>query len=241
MIPIQNQLVFLEPSKTNPQPFTTSDVIAEYTKNSYRSIQRTIERQIARLEKFGRVRFEITPLKTKGGIQNHKVYQLNEEQATLLISFLKNTGIVADFKVELVRQFYEMRRLLLERQSARWQEVRSEGKAVRRLETDAIKAFVDYAAANGSKRPGMYYKHFTSLAYTALGIEKGQRNVLPASVLLNLRTVEQVIDRAIWEELAAGAEYHQAFQNVKEKVEQLTTLVFAPLPSLARMTGEPKS
>lgn len=238
MIPTANQLVFLRPGKTNPQPFTTSDIIAEYTKNSYRSIQRTIERQMKRLEKFGIMRFEIT-LSGKAG-RPKKVYQLNEEQATLLISFLQNTDIVADFKVELVRQFYEMRRLLLERQSAQWQQARSEGKAVRRLETDAIKAFVDYAAAHGSKRPKMYYKHFTSLAYTALGIEKGKRNVLPASALLNLRTVEQVIDRAIWEELAAGTEYHRAFQNVKAKVGQLTALVFSPLPSLARLTHEKK-
>lgn len=239
-MPTANQLVFLEPSKTNPQPFTTSDIIAEYTKNSYRSIQRTIERQITRLEKFGQVRFEITSVRYKRGTNLKKVYQLNEEQATLLISFLKNTDTVADFKVELVRQFYEMRRLLLERQSVQWQQVRNEGKAVRRLETDAIKMFVEYAEANGSKHSDRYYMLFTTMAYRALGIEKGKRNILPASVLLNLRTVEQVIDRAIWEELAAGTEYHQAFQRVKSKVEQLTALVFSPLPSLTRLTHKKK-
>lgn len=92
-------LVFLEPNRLDAVPFTTSDVIAEWTGNSYRSVQRIIEKQLTRLEKFGRVRFEITPLQTKGGIQDHKVYQLNEQQAILLITFLKNTDIVADFKV----------------------------------------------------------------------------------------------------------------------------------------------
>lgn len=105
-------LVFLEPNRIGSIPFTTSDVIAEKTENSYRSIQRTIERQLTRLEAFGRVRFEITPLQTKGGVQKHKVYLLNEEQATLLMTFLKNNDIVADFKVELVRQFYAMRKRL---------------------------------------------------------------------------------------------------------------------------------
>lgn len=129
-----SELVYLEPKRIDAEPFTTSDVIAEYTQNSYRSIQRTIERQLKRLETFGRVRFEITPLQTKGGVQDHKVYHLNEAQATLLITFLKNTDIVADFKVELVRQFYAMRAELLQRQMRR-----AELNPIRRELTDIIR------------------------------------------------------------------------------------------------------
>ncbi len=223
-------LVFLG-SKTEG-PYTTSDIIAEHTGNGYRSIQRTVERHIQRLERFGRVRFEITPLRTRGGMQDHKVYFLNEEQATLLITFLKNTDIVADFKVELVRQFYEMRRLLLERQSAQWQQARSGGKAVRRLETDAIKAFVDYAAANGSKHAEHYYMAFTKMAYIAIGVKSGKRDLLSTTVLRDLQMLEQVVERAIWTELAAGTEYHEAFQNVKGKVQQIAALAFAPAPKV---------
>lgn len=146
-----NKLVFLEPDKIDAVPFTTSDVIAEWTQYSYRSIQRTIERQMKRLEVFGRVRFEITPLQTKGGAQDHKVYHLNEEQATLLITFLKNTNIVADFKVELVRQFYAMRKELLDRRVRR-----AELKPIRREMTDIIQE-VD---------PSRWaYKKYTDLAY----------------------------------------------------------------------------
>ncbi len=102
-------LVFINPKGKDMEPYTTSDIVAEMTGNSYRSVQRIIEKQEKRLETFGRVRFEITPLKTKGGLQNKKIYHLNEPQATLLITFLKNTDLVADFKMELVRQFYAMR------------------------------------------------------------------------------------------------------------------------------------
>lgn len=211
-----------------------SDIIAKHSRNGHHAVQQLISKYESDFKDFGVIAFEMRkpPAGSKGG-RPEIIYHLNEQQATFLITLLKNTKHVRAFKKELVRQFYEMRRLLLERQSAQWQQARSEGKAVRRLETDAIAAFVDYAAANGSRHPEMYYKHFTTMAYSALGIEKGQRNILPASVLLNLRTVEQVIDRAIRKELAAKTEYHQAFRNVKAKVEQLTTLVFAPLPALA--------
>ena len=144
-------LVFLESNRLDAVPFTTSDVIAEWTGNSYRSVQRIIEKQLTRLEKFGRVRFEITPLQTNGGIQNHKVYCLNEEQATLLITFLKNTDIVADFKVELVRQFYAMRTELLNRRDRR-----AGLKPVRRELTDAVKETGGGPWA---------YKQYTDLAY----------------------------------------------------------------------------
>lgn len=88
-----NELVFLEPNRLGAIPFTTSDVIADFTGNSYRSIQRTIERHVSRLETFGRVRFQITPFETNGGVQEKKIYKLNEPQATLLITFLKNTDV----------------------------------------------------------------------------------------------------------------------------------------------------
>ena len=109
-----SELVFIQ-GDLKSEPFTTSDVVAEYTGNSYRSIQRTIEKHLHRLEKFGQVRFQITPVKYARGTNEKKVYQLNEPQATLLITFLKNTDIVADFKTELVRQFYIMRAELMKR------------------------------------------------------------------------------------------------------------------------------
>lgn len=126
------ELVFMD--NKGHEPFTTSDIIAEHTKNSYRSIQRIIENQFVRLEQFGIMRFEIT-LSGKAG-RPKKVYQLNEAQATLLITFLKNTDVVADFKVELVRQFFAMRTELLRRR-----ELRAIGKPIRRSLTDAINIF----------------------------------------------------------------------------------------------------
>ncbi len=41
--------------------------------------------------------------------QHSKDYLLNEQQATLLVTFLKNTEQVANFKENLVKAFFEMR------------------------------------------------------------------------------------------------------------------------------------
>ena len=146
-----DSMVFLEPNKIDAIPFTTSDVIAEFAKVSYRSIQKTIETHEKRLSKFGRVRFEITPFATRGGVQDKKIYHLTEEQATLLITFLKNTEVVADFKTELVRQFFAMRTELM-----KCNVFRAEGKPIRRELTDVIKETTDNKWA---------YKQYTDLVY----------------------------------------------------------------------------
>lgn len=63
-------------------------------------------------EAFGRVEFEIQPFETNGGIQKREIAILNEQQATLLVTYCKNTETVRKFKVALVKAFYEMRELL---------------------------------------------------------------------------------------------------------------------------------
>lgn len=179
-----SDLVFLEPNKIDSEPFTTSDIIAERTGNSYRSIQRIIERHKSRLESFGRVRFEITPFETNGGTQKHKIYFLNEPQATLLITFLRNTDIVADFKTELVRQFYAMRNELLRRQIER-----AALKPIRREMTDVIQAY-----DNGK----WSYKKYTDLAYkSVLGKNAAQirkeRGASPKAKAVDYLTADELV------------------------------------------------
>lgn len=177
-------IVYLAPN--TKEPFTTSDIIASVTGNSYRSVQRMVEKQKKRLETFGRVRFEITPFETKGGVQNKKIYHLNEPQATLLITFLKNTDVVADFKAELVRQFYEMRREL-ERINAEKVEL----KTVRRNLTDEI------AALPESPHKQFKFAHYTNLAYmTAIGKTarqiRSERNAPKGATASDYMTADEI-------------------------------------------------
>ena len=98
--------------------YTTSEVVADYTNVELRTLNKLTNKYKSRLEKFGKVRFEIRPLPSG---QKQKIWHYNEQQATLLITFMRNTEQVADFKEALVKAFYELReevanqRVLLER------------------------------------------------------------------------------------------------------------------------------
>lgn len=144
----------------NDEPYTTSEVIAECAGIDRHAVQQQTKKHQKRLEKFGILAFEMRkPSKGSNGGHPRKEFHYNEEQATLLITFLDNTDVVADFKVELVRQFFAMKRELLERQL-----IRENGKQDRLSMTDAIK---NSAVIGGSWYD---YSNFTKLIYkTALG------------------------------------------------------------------------
>ncbi|WP_110685096.1 Rha family transcriptional regulator [Salinicola aestuarinus] len=88
---------------------TTTTAIAEGIDRDHASVVRLVREHRDDLEEFGRVGFEIQPFETSGGTQRREVASLNEPQATLLLTYMRNTDIVRAFKKRLVRTFYEMR------------------------------------------------------------------------------------------------------------------------------------
>ena len=93
-------------------PFTTSAIIAERTGIAHRRVKDAIRKYQAELKVFGLLGAYQT--ESTGG-RPQEIVRLNEEQATLLLTFLKNTPVVVAFKTELVRQFYAMREELTKR------------------------------------------------------------------------------------------------------------------------------
>ena len=96
----------------NGQALTSSVIIAENTGNTHKAIIQLVRGYLNDFETFGRVGFEIQPFETNGGVQKREIAILNEQQATLLVTYCKNTETVRKFKVALVKAFYEMREQL---------------------------------------------------------------------------------------------------------------------------------
>lgn len=145
----------LAPQRADDEPYTTSEVIAEGTGMNHRRVRDAIRKHQTELETFGRVGAYQTALDTKGGIQNVPGYILNEQQATFLLTLLKNTPVVVEFKKELVRQFYAMRDELAKRR-----ELRAIGKPARRSMTDALRD-----SGEVERMKGHAYGTYTDLAY----------------------------------------------------------------------------
>lgn len=91
-------------------PTTTSMRVANGTETEHRAVLQLIRDNLADFEEFGGVAFEMQPFDTAGGIQQRSVAILNEEHATLLLTYMRNNTIVKDFKKRLVREFSALRR-----------------------------------------------------------------------------------------------------------------------------------
>lgn len=98
------------------EPFTTSLVIAAETGNDHASVMKLIRANLDDLNEVGMVGFEIRP-KPAGQIGGGPIpfATLDEPAAALLMTYLRNTPKVKDFKKRLVAAFYAMRRMLSER------------------------------------------------------------------------------------------------------------------------------
>lgn len=89
----------------NGQALTTSETIAFGVGIQHKNILSIIRTYQADFETFGTVAFETRGL---NGTNNYAVFALlNEQQATLLVTYCKNTETVRKFKVSLVKAFYD--------------------------------------------------------------------------------------------------------------------------------------
>jgi len=95
----------------NNAPVVSHIVIWDKTWNESKSVKALIENYKSELESFWRVLFEITPFETNWWIQNLKQYFLNEDQATFLMTLLRNSKEVVDFKLSLIKTFKKLKEL----------------------------------------------------------------------------------------------------------------------------------
>lgn len=81
--------------------------IAQFTKNQDKNIVEMIAKYKSHIEEFGAV-----PFKTEGlnGTKSYKItHYLNEQQATFLMTLLRNNKVVVEFKKQLVKAFFIMK------------------------------------------------------------------------------------------------------------------------------------
>lgn len=107
---MNNEIVTL----LNGNAVTTSLAIAEGTDTQHKNVLELVRTYLADLKEFGGVAFETRPFETAGGTQHREIAILNEQQSTLVLTFMRNSEIVVGFKKRLVKAFWEMAKKLSE-------------------------------------------------------------------------------------------------------------------------------
>ncbi|MCC0647885.1 BRO family protein [Clostridioides sp. ZZV15-6598] len=101
-----------------------------------------------------------------------------------------------------------------------WLDIRTEGKKVRKDFTDEIQEFVYYAMQRGSKKPEMYYKHFTELVRKKLSIPKGiKRDELNQGELFDIQALERVVTMKLDKLINEDMDYKDVYKKIKELID----------------------
>lgn len=209
--------------------FTDSLIIAEGAEIEHESVMRMIEKYKSKLSMLGKIRFSDLKSGNPLGGRPIKIAELNEQQATFLLTLLRNTDPVVNFKFKLTQEFYRMRRFILERQTAQWQQSRLIGKQVRRDETDVILTkLIPHAEAQGSRNTEKLYMVYSKLVNQTLGIEAGQRDNLPLAYIDAIKFLENAIENIISIEVDKGTHYKEIYQICKAKCQIIKELAFLP-------------
>lgn len=112
---------------------TDQNKISTISKVDINSIQRLIRNYKQDLECFGKLGFELQKIAKT----NKKIYFLNEQQATLLLTYMKNSESVRNAKKVLVFAFYQMkeklRSLEQEQEKARFKVLSNENERLNSL------------------------------------------------------------------------------------------------------------
>ncbi|HEM3203510.1 TPA: Rha family transcriptional regulator [Streptococcus suis 8830] len=201
------ELVYMDGRK---EPYTTSEIVAECAGIQHHTVTRLLRNHKERFEAFGFYGFEIHKLDGKG--RPKKVYHLNEQQATLLITYLDNTPQVVKFKTNLVRAFFEMRD-----EVAQFRYQRALEKPKRKALHEAIETWQEAPKHAHSTVTNLLLKGASGLNKRQLVAHRGGHNGIDSLTSQELIRYQAPEDMAI------------AMINLDMTYQEIKNMVFRPL------------
>jgi len=221
--------------------------MSEGTKVAHRYLKEMIEKYKSEFEEFGEIKIgtrnrknelvESSDLLLLTTINNEKKrgrqiqeYIINEEQAFFLMTLCKNSDFVMIFKKKLTKEFFRMRKVLIklaiQKENEDWHERRKQGIIERRVETDAIKDFIEYAIAQGSQSAKKYYMVISkmenqSLLHLELMGQKfdNTRDMIDGFNLDALKMCDRIVAQAIRQGIKDQMHYKDIYQLARDRVE----------------------
>ena len=214
------QLVKIENNNT----FTTTLIIAEGVNLEHRAVMKLLDTHV------NRPTFSALEMLKKTASKQGKptrYAKLSEQQSVFLITLMRNSEIVVDFKERLSADFIKMRETLsiiaAQQINQQWLEIRDSGKPDRKIETDSIKAFIEYAIVQGSQSAKKYYMLISKMENKALFIVeqkyKNLRDVLGTTELLTVQQADRIVAKALKDGMNQDLFYKDIFKLAKERVE----------------------
>jgi len=179
-----------------------------------------------RVETYGFIEgydFVVTRLRNAGRKNAEATEHLFTVEASKHLCMVERTE-----KGKQVRQYFiDVETKMKER--GEWNAARIEGKSVRRILTNIISQYIDYAFSQGSRNADKYFLIYTKLLNSELFIieEKSpnHRDKMNITQLHQVSVGEQILIKIISEGMRSKKFYKDIYQDAKEKLKTLSSVV----------------
>ena len=196
------KLVYIDGRK---EPYTLSSIVADFADVKHRHLKILLNKHKEDFEQFGKVTFKISPSEAGQMVRD---YILNEQQATLLITYLRNTKPVRAFKKELVKAFFEMRD-----EVAKFRLQRALEKPRRKTLMEAIKCWGNTPKHAYSSITNLLLKGATGRNKAQLMKERDSQNGIDSLTSAELIAYQRLEEMAI-----ALINLNRSYSEIKELV-----------------------
>jgi phage regulator Rha-like protein len=212
------------------EPVTDTLIIADGVNIEHRAVMLLVKKYEAQLNR-GLSPFQMVKGKTAGRPIDYAI--LNEHQTMFLITLMRNSDIVVNFKYTLVGAFLSQRQALAElsarQNNDQWKDARKNGKVVLLQKTDVIKVFCEYATNQGSTKSSMYYMAIAKMQNKALFFLEQKypnlREVLSIKQLAQASAADDIVEKALADGMAQEMNYKDIYKMAKERVELFPTII----------------
>ncbi len=237
----------IEVFEKDEQFWTTSLDVAEKFGKRHNDVVRAIK-NLEMPSDFQLRNFAYLTRKIPGGTQEY--YTISRDGFSLLA--MGFTGKEAlQWKIKYIEAFNLMEKTIIAQAkqirregNKEYKQLKADNTAARRIGTDALQKWVDYAISQGTKNPNRWYGLLTEFQYDAIIIpgghmeirrrkdelkKKNGHDVLTNEELLSLTMMNLTFTgKAVDESLAIGGDYHKCspmFILLKEKFKQYGQMI----------------
>jgi len=110
--------------------------LAEGLEIKAKNVRELLQKHSDDFEQFGQLSFQTdTVTNAVGAVNQKKIYYLNEQQATLALTYFRNSDTVRAFKIALVKSFYKMKSQLQQGDGAMTQALHVMAESQRQMAT----------------------------------------------------------------------------------------------------------
>lgn len=199
---------------SNENFYTTTEIIAERSDNSYKVVSDLVRKYRSELEKIAPLNSFFKKLNVNDVGRSRKIYKLNEQQTLFFIPLLGNTPAVVQFKFDLAAAFVAMRNELQARKIERATE-----KVTARNLTDAVQNWEHTNKYSHSNFRKLLTRCATGLPYTKVQA-RGAKGV----PMVDLLTAEELERYNKLKALVIPLlDFRETYKDIKEYVEKIAT------------------